>query len=110
MRNLFIAYRVLAFIVGILLVALTIGMILKYGLTEGTQTQIFGDELTAIVALIHGWIYVIYVIVAFVLSRRAGWSLNFLVVLLLAGLIPVMIFFVEHRVVQRLKTDHAELA
>ena len=69
MRNLFIAYRVLAFIVGILLVALTIGMILKYGLTEGTQTQIFGDELTAIVALFHGWFYVIYVIVAFVLSR-----------------------------------------
>lgn len=109
-RNLFTAYRILAFIVGLLLVALTIGMIMKYGLTEGTETQIFGADLTSIVALIHGWIYVVYVVVAFILSRRAGWSLNFLVVLLLAGLIPVTIFFVEHRVVQRLRAEHPELA
>ena len=118
MRNLFTAYRVLAFIVGLLLLALALGMILKYGhlvldsetWAEGNQLQSFGDQLTSVVALIHGWVYVVYVVVTFILSRRAGWSIGFLAVLLLAGLIPVMIFFVEHRVVQRLRADHPELA
>ena len=107
MRKLFTTYRVLAMIVGVL--ALAVGMVLKYLTTEGTDVQAFGDQLTGVVALIHGWVYIVYVVVAFLLSRRAGWSLEFLVVLLLAGLVPVMIFFVEHRVVSRLRTEHAEL-
>ena len=51
----------------------------------------------------------VYVVVAFLLSRRAGWSLEFLVVMLLAGLIPVLIFFVEHKVATLLRTEHPEL-
>jgi integral membrane protein len=108
-RNLFTAYRVLAFVVGVLLAALAVGMVLKYLLTEGTELQVFGDELTAVVALIHGWVYIVYVVVAFLLSRRAGWSLQFLLLMLLAGLIPFLIFWVEHRVVSRMRAEHAEL-
>lgn len=107
--KLFTWYRILALVVGVLLVVLAAAMVLKYGLTEGSQLQLFGESVTSVVALVHGWIYVVYVVVAFLLSRQAGWSIGFLVVLLLAGLIPVMIFFVEHRVVQRLRVDHAEL-
>ncbi|WP_295656767.1 DUF3817 domain-containing protein [uncultured Nocardioides sp.] len=109
MRKLFTVYRVLALVVGLLLLALTLGMVLKYGLAEGGDLQVFGDELTAVVALIHGWVYVVYVVVAFLLSRRAGWSLQFLVVMLLAGLVPVLIFWVEHNVASRLRTEHPEL-
>ena len=109
MRNLFTAYRVLAFVVGVLLAALAVGMVLKYLLTEGTELQVFGDELTAVVALIHGWVYIVYVVVAFLLSRRAGWSLQFLLLMLLAGLIPFLIFWVEHRVVARMRAEHVEL-
>ena len=100
-------YRILALVVGVLLVALAVGMVGKYGLTEGTEAQHLGEQVTSVVALVHGWIYIVYVVVAFVLSRRAGWSLGFLVVLLVAGLIPVMIFFVEHRVMQKLRAEHA---
>ena len=60
-------------------------------------------------ALIHGWVYIVYVVVAFLLSRRAGWSIGFLVVMLLAGLVPLLIFWVEHRVATRLRTEHPEL-
>ena len=109
MRNLFTAYRVLAFVVGVLLAALAVGMVLKYLLTEGTELQVFGDELTAVVALIHGWVYIVYVVVAFLLSRRAGWSLQFLLLMLLAGLIPFLIFWVEHRVVSKMRAEHVEL-
>jgi integral membrane protein len=109
-RNLFIAYRVLAIVVGLLLVTLTVGMVLKYGLTEGTDLQTFGDSLTGVVALMHGWIYIVYVVVAFLLSRRAGWSLGFLALMLVAGLVPFLIFWVEHKVVADLRAEHPELA
>lgn len=107
--KLFPVYKVLALVVGVLLVALTVGMALKYGLTEGTVWQVRGDELTAFVAFVHGWIYVVYVVVAFLLSQRAGWKLSFLVLLLLAGLVPVLIFFVERKVEARLRADAPEL-
>jgi integral membrane protein len=109
-RNLFIAYRVLAIVVGLLLVTLTVGMVLKYGLTEGTDLQTFGDSLTGVVALMHGWIYIVYVVVAFLLSRRAGWSLGFLALMLVAGLVPFLIFWVEHKVVADLRAEHPALA
>lgn len=107
MSKLVTAYRVLALVVGVLLIAGSISSILKYLLTEGSDLQQLGDQLTWI-WLVHGWIYMVYVVVAFLLSRRAGWSLQFLAVLLLAGLVPVMIFFVEHRVIGRLKVEHPE--
>lgn len=107
--KLFHVYKTLALIVGVLLLALTIGMGLKYGLTEGTVWQVRGDDLTGAVAFAHGWIYIIYVIVAFVLSQRAGWKLSFLGLLLLAGLVPVLIFFVERRVETRLRAEAPEL-
>ena len=50
-----------------------------------------------------------YVVVAFLLSQRAGWSLQFLLLMLLAGLVPFLIFWVEHRVVVRMRAEHAEL-
>lgn len=108
MSKLLTSYRALALVVGVLLVAGSISSILKYLLTKGSDLQQLGDQFTWI-WLVHGWIYMIYVVVAFFLSRRAGWSLQFLGVLLLAGLVPVMIFFVEHRVVGRLKAEHPEL-
>lgn len=108
MRNLFLAYRVLAFVVGVLLVLGAISSVLKYLLTEGSDLQQLGEALTPI-WLIHGWIYMIYVVVAFLLSRRARWSLEFLVVMLLAGLIPVLIFWVERRVAVKLRAEHPEL-
>jgi len=106
--KLFPAYRVLAFVVGALLLVGTCASLLKYLLTEGGDLQQLGEALTP-VWLVHGWIYMVYVVVAFLLSRRAGWSLRFLVVMLLAGLVPVMIFWVEHRVVQRIRSEHSEL-
>jgi integral membrane protein len=107
--KLFHVYKVLAFVVGVLLVALAVGMLLKYGLTEGTVWQLRGDDLTRVVAFIHGWIYIVYVVVAFVLSQRAGWKISFLVLLLVAGLVPVLIFFVERRVEARLRTEAPDL-
>lgn len=106
--RLFLTYRVLALIVGVLLVVGALGSLAKYLLTEGTTLQQFGADL-APVWLVHGWIYMVYVVVTFFLTRRAGWPIPQLLIMLVAGLIPVTIFFVEHRVAQRLRAEHPEL-
>lgn len=111
MRNLFSAYRVLAIIVGILLTVLVfVAVPLKYFPDEGTSTQVFGEHLTSIVGVVHGWIYIAYVAVAFFLSRRVKWGPGFTVLVLLAGLVPILIFWVEHLVTQRIRRENPERA
>lgn len=113
--NLFRTYRVLALVVGVLLLVGTADAILKYGhhldipgLAEGGTLNQFGHDYDW-VWLPHGWIYIAYVVVAFVLTQKARWTLPQFFVMMVAGLVPVMIFFVEHRVAQRLRTEHPEL-
>ena len=110
MRNLFTAYRWLAPIVGVLLAFCSlVALPLKYLLTDGTGLQEFG-ETASVMWTVHGWVFMIYVVVAFLLARRAGWSLAFTGLVLVAGLVPLLIFWVERRVAQRLREEHPELA
>ncbi|WP_435769676.1 DUF3817 domain-containing protein [Nocardioides sp. SYSU DS0651] len=109
MNRLFTVYRVLALVVGVLLVVGTIGSILKYLLEDGSTLQQLGDDLTP-VWLIHGWIYMVYVVVAFVLTQKARWTLPQFLLMLVAGLVPGLIFWVERRVADQLRAEHPELA
>ena len=59
--------------------------------------------------LFHGWIFMIYVVVAFLLARRARWSVGFTLLMLVAGLVPLLIFWVEHRVAQKVRAENPEL-
>jgi integral membrane protein len=103
-------YRVLAIVVGILLTTLVfVAMPLKYFLTEGTTTQVFGDHLTTVVAVGHGYLYLAYLVVSFLLWRQTRWPLPFAVLVLLAGLLPVLIFFIEHMVNLRVRRENPEL-
>lgn len=107
--TLFRAYRWLALVVGVLLaVCALVAAPLKYLLTEGTDLQRFGDDLS-ILWLVHGWIFMIYVVVAFLLSRRADWTIGFTVLALVAGLVPLLIFYVERRVSQKVRAEAPEL-
>ncbi|WP_296606364.1 DUF3817 domain-containing protein [Nocardioides sp.] len=107
--KLFSSYRVLAFVVGVLLaVCALVAAPLKYLASEGSSLQSFGEDLS-ILWLLHGWIFMVYVVVAFLLARRARWSVSFTLLMLVAGLIPLLIFWVEHRVVQKIRAETPEL-
>jgi integral membrane protein len=86
-------YRILALVVGTLLVLLVIGMILKYGPTDM-------PALAGVVAPVHGFLYMVYLVVAYDLWRRTGWPLSRMVMIVLGGVVPLMTFFVERRVVR----------
>jgi integral membrane protein len=107
--GLFKTYRVLAFVVGTLLIVGTVGSLLKYLLPEGGSVQQFGESLWP-VWVGHGWIYMVYVVVAFVLTQKAGWALPRFLLMMIAGLIPGLIFWVERRVAKQLRAEHPELA
>ena len=109
-KQLFAAYRVLAPVVGVLLAVLVfVGVPLKYFPPEGSALQTFGSDVTAVVGVAHGWLYMAYLVVSFLLWRRTRWPLPFAVLVLLAGLIPLVIFWVERSVVRRFRAEFPEL-
>jgi integral membrane protein len=107
--KLFPAYRVLAILVGILLAFCSlVALPLKYIPAQGSSLQRFGDE-ASIMWVAHGWVFIIYVVVSFLLWRQTRWSLPFAFLVLISGLIPLVIFYVEHVVTRRIRAEHPEL-
>lgn len=106
--TLFNAYRVLAILVGVLLAFCSlVALPLKYLAADGSSLQTFGAN-ASILWVAHGWLFMVYVVVAFLLSRRAGWSWGFTGTALIAGLVPLLIFWVERKVTQRYRADMGE--
>lgn len=116
MTKLFNAYRVLAFTVGVLLLIGVLSVLLTgsieswtlYDVSEDSTAYRIGHPL-GLVWILHGWFYIAYLVVAFLLSRRAGWTIQYFVLMLLAGLVPVLMFFVEHVVAKRFVREHPEV-
>ena len=110
-KQLFMIYRPLAFVVGILLATLVfIGMPLKYLAPAGSELQAFGDQVTALVGVTHGFLYMAYLLVSFLLWRQTRWPLWFAILVLLAGLVPLLVFWVERQVTRRFREEFPELA
>lgn len=109
MSKLFPAYRVLAILVGVLLAFCSlVAMPLKYLASDGTSLQHFGEQ-ASIMWVAHGWVFIVYVVVSFLLWRQTRWSLPFALLVLVSGLIPLVIFYVERVVTRRIREDHPEL-
>ncbi|MGA8210066.1 MAG: DUF3817 domain-containing protein [Nocardioidaceae bacterium] len=104
MKGDLLRYRVMANIVGVLLIVLVlVGVPLKYLLTEGTSLQQSGEWITSYLGVAHGWLYMIFLVTAFLLSRRARWDLPFTVTTLLCGTVPVLSFWAERRATRRVR-------
>ncbi|MEU2351780.1 DUF3817 domain-containing protein [Streptomyces misionensis] len=90
-------YRVLAYTTGVLLVLLCLSMIAKYGLDINGAA-----DVTRVVAIAHGWLYVVYLVFAFDLGSKAKWPVGKQLWVLLAGTIPTAAFFVERKISREL--------
>lgn len=91
MPRLVTAYRVLAYVTGVVLIALVfVAMPIKY----------LGDNPvpTAIVGQIHGFLYLVYFVCALLLAFSRRWRFWRTVRVLLAGTVPFAAFFAERRV------------
>ena len=98
-------YRVLAYVTGVLLVLLCLSMIAKYGFdVDGAA------DFTRVVAIAHGWLYVVYLIFAFDLGAKAKWPVAKQLWVLLAGTVPTAAFFVERKISHELEPKVADAA
>lgn len=104
-------YRVLANIVGVLLVVLClIGLPLHWAhqinpawFPVGSTGEQLGDAISQYLGVAHGWLYMIFVLLAFALSRKARWDVGFTLVTLVLGTVPIASFWAEHRATQRVR-------
>lgn len=84
-------FRLVAYIVGVLLIVLVaVAMPLKYVADQPTLVRLIGP--------LHGFVYMVYLVVAFDLAVRAKWTFMRTLLVLLAGTIPAMSFVAERRV------------
>ena len=103
MRNALIRYRVMAYVVGVMLIVLTcIGMPLKY--------IWHNDSVVTVTGIAHGWLYMILIITAIDLGRRARWSWLRLLLIALAGTVPFVTFVAEHYATKDVKAKLAYAA
>ena len=88
-RGALMRYRVMAYLVGTLLVVLVcVGVPLKY-LNDDSRVVTW-------TGMPHGWLYMILLITAYDLGRRVKWSWLELGSIALAGTIPFLSFVAEH--------------
>jgi integral membrane protein len=100
MKAALLRYRVVTYIVGTLLIVLTIGTIIKY--TGGT------DQIVATVGMLHGFLYMVYLVLTADLARRARFGFGYTILIMLSGTIPVMSFVAERFVTKRVRAKLAE--
>jgi integral membrane protein len=84
-------YRVMAYITGVmLLLCCVVALPLEY---------LADQHWVWVLWMLHGYLFIVYIIVAVHLGLLRRWSLGKLALVALAGTIPLLVFFVERRIV-----------
>jgi integral membrane protein len=92
-------FRILAYIVGVMLLVLVTCIVLRYGFDiEGPSK---------IVSPIHGFLYMLYLVATMNLGMKARWSWPYIVGVMLAGTVPLLSFVFERKVTRRVETELA---
>ncbi|GAA1187618.1 DUF3817 domain-containing protein [Nesterenkonia xinjiangensis] len=117
-------YKIFAFTTGIMLLILVAKMIMDYGFgyelyAGGTtaagadntlgfhpkESVVDGTGISYWTAVVHGWIYVVYVIAGFRLWFLMNWRFSRLVTIVLGGVVPFLSFIVERRIAAEVRRD-----
>ncbi len=117
-------YKVFAFVTGIMLLILVAKMIMDYGFgyelyaggvaPDGAENTLGffpkesvtgGEGISYWTAVVHGWIYVIYVIAGFRLWFLMNWKVSRLLTIVLGGVVPFLSFIVERRIAAEVRRE-----
>jgi integral membrane protein len=110
-RKTIAVYKVSSIITGTFLLLLCLMMVLRYGL--GVDIELLGPygflaltpkdliagvNLSTVILIAHGWLYVLYLACDFLLWRLVRWSFGRFLFIALGGVVPLLSFFLERRV------------
>ncbi|MGW0519716.1 MULTISPECIES: DUF3817 domain-containing protein [unclassified Crossiella] len=89
-------FRIMAYIVGVgLLLLVVVAMPLKYLADMPGPVAVIGP--------IHGFLYAIYLVLAFDLAIKSKWSIGGTLLVLLAGTVPFLSFVAERWVTRKVQ-------
>jgi integral membrane protein len=115
-------YRVSAMLTGVFLLLLVVMMVLRYGF--GVDIELGGPfgflaltqtgHLTAInlsvtLLSVHGWLYVLYLALDFVLWRLLRFSFGRFLFIALGGVVPFLSFYFEYGVPKYVNAEIAKI-
>ena len=88
MRKAALRYRVMAYITGVLIIVVCF---------VGIPLQVAANNTFIVnqIGTVHGFLYIVYIIVAYILAQKLKMKFWPTILLLLAGTIPILTFFVE---------------
>ena len=117
-------FRVSAMITGVFLLLLVVMMVTRYGYHVDIEwSSVYGLGLTPrelieengttnvsnIILTTHGWLYVVYMALNFLLWRLTRWSFGRFLFIALGGIIPLLSFFFEFRVPRWVREELAKV-
>lgn len=104
-------FKVSSIVTGTFLLLLVLMMVFRYGMGVDIELAgpygllaltpkelIVGVNLSTIILIVHGWLYVVYLGANFVLWRLVRWSFARFLLVALGGVIPITSFFFERLV------------
>jgi integral membrane protein len=110
-RTVLKVYRVSAIVTGTFLLLLCLMMVFRYifyvdielggpfGFLALVPKQLItATDLSTIILIVHGWLYVVYLACDFLLWRFTRWSFGRFLFIALGGIVPLLSFFFEFRV------------
>jgi len=92
-------YRIMAVVVGTVLLVLTGFLISVRGL-QNPEPAFYAAAWTA-----HGYLFPIYVVATFMLSIKLKWPIGKTILIMLAGTVPLMSFLTERKVAKEVATS-----
>ena len=96
MKGALTRYRVMAYIVGVMLLVL-VGVAVPLN-------HIWGHpQMSAIVSPVHGFLFMVYLLAALDLAVKAKWNLWTTAGVVLSGAVPFLSFYMEHRVTRQVR-------
>jgi integral membrane protein len=115
-------FKVSAIITGTFLLLLVVMMVTRYGfgadielggpngfLALTAREAITGINLSTIILIVHGWLYVLYLGCDFLLWRLMRFSFLRFLFIALGGIIPLLSFYFERQVPKSIEAELATL-
>ncbi len=95
-----VRYRIIALVVGV-------GLVVLFGIGVPLNHLAGISSVSAVVGPLHGFLYMIFLVLTFDLARRLDWPYGRMILVMLCGTIPVISFVAERRTTRLVRAQLA---